>query len=368
MPLNAATNTSNIPPDTVKEADIKPWKDCLVKKSDRDLRSCIEQNVKRLETQAASTKASETALRELGIAPKPAKPPVAPSNQCDQSLFIRADPLDNYYYAVDIGAGNPTGASISYTGNRATGQETANVNGLVSYVVTRSGCLNNPGPPLTQFISGYAIAPWISASGTWNNPIKKGEQSHASAGFDTQFEVTFGPLFDRQYFGVTPFVQTDFRSEARISGVNLSWSPVLYPIALGTINPLNDYLSAGWQFRAEADYVDVEKSGETNLRLGSHEWVGGTARGTVNLFPARGPWPPWLSDRLSIIGTAQMFYDANTGQGIHYHTAAVKYKLSGSSQDPAAPASSISFEWDQGIDKNTMVYLNQYLVKLNYKY
>jgi hypothetical protein len=131
----------------------------------------------------------------------------------------------------------------------------------------------------------------------------------------------------------------------------------------------NDYFGPGWQLRAEAHSVNVANTGETNLREGNHEWVGATARGTLNLFPTSNyiPWPDWLLGRISLIGTAQMFYDAETTKDVHYYTAAAKYLLSDPSSN-ATPASSISFEWDQGINKTTMVYVNQYLLKLNYKY
>jgi hypothetical protein len=317
---------------------------------------------------SAFDKARTLIAKEQGIAFDVAGKPTPPVNDpCKQRLFVRADPLDNFYYGVNAGNGNAKGASISYTNSSATlpTQQTATINGIVSYVITDSACIDSP-QPLTEYVSGYAIAPWISANGSWNNPIKKGEQSAASVGIDGQLEVSYGSLFDRQYFSASPYAQTDFRSEARITGATLSWEPIQHQIFLGQGRPVNDFFGGFWQFRAQADLMNVAVPGETNLTKGNHEWYGATARGNLFLFPLANEhsWPDWLLNRFSVVATAEYYYDNATGRNIQYYTAALQYQLTAPT---AAGSSSISFEWDRGTDIATMIFLNQYLVKLSYK-
>jgi hypothetical protein len=47
------------------------------------------------------------------------------------------------------------------------------------------------------------------------------------------------------------------------------------------------------------------------------------------------------------------------GRNVRYYTAALQYQLSSNT--------SVSFEYDTGTNKDTLVNTNQYLVKLNYK-
>jgi hypothetical protein len=78
--------------------------------------------------------------------------------QLPNSLFVRADPLDNFHYLI-VPVNGPSssadakgdsasmakGASISYADNRQAGTQTATVNGRVSYLA----------------LSEYCSAPWF---------------------------------------------------------------------------------------------------------------------------------------------------------------------------------------------------------------
>jgi hypothetical protein len=303
------------------------------------------------------TLAAEDGLVKFDIAGKPLD---RASDPCAQRFFVRADPLDNFFYAVNAGYGNAKGASVSYTNDQIAKTQTTAIDGIVSYVVTDAACLEDP-VPLAPYISGFALAPWISANGTLNEPFKATERSTLKTGFDVQVEAAYTGLFDRQYFSFSPYLQTDFLDEARIGGINLAWEPVQHLIFLGQGRPINDYIGGFWQLRAEADLLQVDKKGLTNLALGQHDWMGATARAYVYLFPIASEhnWPSWLLNRISFIGTAQFFRDAVTGQNIHYYSAALQYALSSSI--------AVSFEYDTGTTKDTLVNANQYLVKLNYK-
>lgn len=317
----------------------------------------ISEQAARAAFEKGRTLASQDGLVKFDIAGKPLD---RASDPCAQRFFVRADPLDNFFYAVNAGYGNAKGASISYTNDQLAKTQTATIDGIVSYVVTDAACLNDP-VPLAPYVSGYAFAPWFSANGTLNEPFKKTERSALKTGLDAQVETAYTGLFDRQYFDLSPYVQTDFLGQAQISGVNLAWQPVQHLIFLGQGRPINDYIGGFWLLRAEADLMQVDKQGLTNLTKGQHDWVGATAAAYVYFFPivSENKWPSWLLNRISFIGTAQFFRDTVTGQDIHYYTAALQYALSSSV--------SVSLEYDTGTTKDTLVNTNQYLVKLSYK-
>ena len=296
-------------------------------------------------------------LRKVDIVGKPLDRLPDP---CAQRLFVRADPLDNFFYAVNAGYGNAKGASVSYTNDQIAKTQTATINGIVSYVLTNTACIDNPAP-LAPYVSGFALAPWVSANGTLNEPFKPTEKSALKTGFDIQIEAAYTGLFDRQYFSASPYYQTDFRGLARVEGLTLAWEPVQHLIFLGQGRPINDFIGGFWQLRAEADITQVNDPGLTKLILGRHDWVGATARANVYFFPiaVEHVWPSWLLNRISFFGTAQFFRDTNTGRNASYYTAALQYQLSSNT--------SVSFEYDNGTNKDTLVNTNQYLVKLNYK-
>lgn len=304
----------------------------------------------------------------------------------EKRLFVRADPIDNRYYAVEsTSAGNAKGASISYTDERDNHTQTAAINGIVSYVAF-GDC--NPG---VQEFTNWAIAPWVSSSGTWNEPVAKTENEALKVGVDFQFGIIQpSSLFDRQFIIVSPFAQTDYRGTAHASGVDIAYEPQADDIYLNqSKGPLFDgYLNGYWQILPEAEIRQVTSAGLTNLKVGDYEWFGGTARGNLFLFtnaPA-GSWAadPAIANRISLIGTAQYYWDPRRSQEVRDYSAEIQYKLSGcslgqdtsdcqtgggkSSSTSAASSSSVSFEYDYGVDKDTLVFTQKYIAKLNFKY
>ena len=131
----------------------------------------------------------------------------------------------------------------------------------------------------------------------------------------------------------------------------------------GYINA-NPYL--GWfvQLRGEADIREVNAVGVTNLDLGRYAWLGGTLRASFFLFPFDMNVNPLLRNRLSFIGEANWFTDANTGRNIHKYVATAKYNISeqGNLVDPGGVIAQYGqvrrwWAWNQKI-----------LVKLAYAY
>jgi hypothetical protein len=73
----------------------------------------------------------------------------------------------------------------------------------------------------------------------------------------------------------------------------------------------------------------------------------------------------------------EYFYDATNGVEARYYSAVVQYKLDQCKKDSTKSAdlpckiqgaSALSFEYDWGTDKDTLVTTKQYLLKLSYAY
>jgi hypothetical protein len=337
----------------------------------------------------------------------------------NQALFIRSDSLDNFNYMDMIpsspSADGPTGgatsgtpanavskgASINYADNRNAATQTAAINARVSYLlIGRTPCSPPPlkdangnvikdangkefaGDNRQPFIGGFGFAPFISSSGTWNEPFittatttkttplkstpgsmtttsettgaktttitttSKGTiitTTHKTstsvlrfgADFQTSLETTqlLGGLLPEQYFYLSPFYETDYRGLAQIDGVDVSWQPVSFPLHLG-VAPTQSVFSFMWQFKAEAELTQVNNPGYTEFITGGrHALVGDTIRANVALFPLNsgisfGEWMDnWVAGRLSFIGTQQYYWDAATKQTAPYYSAILQYKF-----------------------------------------
>jgi hypothetical protein len=316
--------------------------------------------------------------------PKPTQDASSDTIPGTKRVFIRSDPIDNFWYSVappgDIAGAK--GASVSYTNDHIAQTQTATVNGELSYLLIppRASDLDTWGD--------FALATWVAGDGTWHEPLKKPENTALKAGFDGQLRLReHDPLSSSpnrywdNYFSVSPYLQTDFRQKERAGGVNVAWEPVIPEFNLGAAKA-NPYYLAFWIFRPEADFRQVTDPGFTNQVKGSYAWLGYTARGNFQLLPlpTGNRWmDQWLVNRFALIGTAQYFWDAHSSTAVRYYTAQLQYNfgLCAFPTDPEpgvnsdckiAGGSSIVFEYDWGIDKDTLVNINQYLVKFAIKY
>jgi hypothetical protein len=125
--------------------------------------------------------------------------------------------------------------------------------------------------------------------------------------------------------------------------------------------------------------VNVSNPGLTQLIKGDHTWAGVTARPNLALFPLNSTvaWPDWLGGRISLIATADLYRDLPNSTVARYYTAAIQYKLGQCKKDPKGStdlpcaiqgSSSISFEYDWGTNRDTLVKVEQYLAKLGFAY
>lgn len=302
-------------------------------------------------------------LRELGYpreAAAAAPPKPTSTDPCNpQRLFIRANSLDNYLYGITP-ASKAKGASISYTDDRLAGTQNATINGMVSYVAFRDICPPTP-PGDAPFFSGYSIAPFVLGQGNYTQPKLKTEHSALQFGVENQFEISRSWL-PRQVFTIAPYVQTDYRDLARAEGVKVYWDPYDADLHLGGYIDTNPYL--GWfvQLRGEADAIDVNSVGVTNLTKTNYDWVGGTAALNMYFLPSDPNVPDWIRNRFAFYATASYFTDARSGRDIHYYTARLSYKITSDG------SSAISIEYDDGTQQATLVTAKQYLVSLSYAY
>ena len=372
-----------------------------------------------VEQEAAGTlpppKPSTTRPGPQLIAPPPSGTTFAAGHQdCDplaNSLFVRADPLDNFHYLIvppsssasssdqkGGSAASAKGASISYTNDHNAGTQTATVNGRLSFLAVGEYC----GPPYFEngpYIHGFGIAPFVDGNGTWNEPVKKTSTSSLQAGVDfvagLEFPGQGTSTSSEQYLYLSPYHQTDFRNVADINGVVVAWEPQVLAWRLGVATKsTNPYIDFFWQLRAQAQWSNVSNVGYTNLTTGNHEVVGDILRLNIALLPGStneifGQWmSEWVVGRFSLIGTMENFRDFAGAKSYEYYSANLSYKLgacvvppsSGDSGSAATPAvtsspqcavsgsSSLSFEYDWGTDINTLVTVNQYVLKLSYAY
>jgi hypothetical protein len=94
----------------------------------------------------------------------------------------------------------------------------------------------------------------------------------------------------------------------------------------------------------------------------NYAWLGGTARANFFLFPSAMNVPPELRNRLSFVGEVDWFDDARSNNKIWKYVATAKYNITD------AGNSSIQLQYTHGTDKDTMVFLNQLVLKLSYAY
>jgi hypothetical protein len=296
------------------------------------------------------------------LAEKPKKTPDA--CKPGQNIYIRHDQLDSYLYGITPVA-KAKGASVSFTDDHVAKQRSLTVDGVVAYVLARDACL--PRPPRATiddaYLSAYAIAPWVEVHGTLNDPVKKTEKSSLKTGFNTEFTIFGGGIFNYQAFIIAPYLQTDFRGVAQIGGLTAAWEPVQYFVRLGgSPTLLSEYFDWYWQLRAEADIKQVDTVGFTGLQLGRYAWLGTTTRINGFFFPTSTNVPEFLQNRLHAIATYQAYWDANTSAKISQYSIELAYNLTDDG------GSSVSVEYKRGTTKDTLEFVNQYLVKLNYKY
>jgi hypothetical protein len=307
----------------------------------------------------------------------------SPSQGEQKRLFVRADRIDNLFYGViaDYSSGQAKGVSLGYTDNRAAQTQTGAISPTQNVMI--SGTISYLLPPTPVYLdnegySKFASAFWVYGNGTWDHPLKQfGDASALKSGIDFQFSKKFPTgVLDDLLFNIAPYFQTDFNGDARAAGSSFTFEPVISSIYLGQSRGGNSFVNGFWVLRPEVDFLKVTDPGLTLLSRGTYDWLGVTARTYLFLFPSYTPgssWaPPWLANRFSVFGTGQYYWDSNSRTEVRYYSTELQYNLSGCTTDMTGSecpqgSSSLSFEYDWGIDRDTLVKAKKYLIKLTYK-
>jgi hypothetical protein len=323
-------------------------------------------------------------------------PPAAPSSATQtradqqpsqQSIFLRADPLDNPYPGLtqSAPAGQALGASFGYTHNGFV-QSNVKSGSTTTTVVSQSNSITFTGMATFLLADRSAAVPsgdvewipafWIYGNGNWDNPTKAfGDTSAFKIGPKAEF--LFHPVNGSQwstYVDVAPFLQTDFYGIAHAGGGSISLMPYNRELFLGGMpdGPIPRYLAGFVELRAEAENLKVTIPGQTNLLAHDYQWLGGAARVYLFPFPSQNasPTDP-LANRVSFIGTVQSYWDANSGITATLATAAMQYKLSCDTKaSTVCPygAPSLTLQYNYGVDKDFLQKQNLVKLMINYAY
>lgn len=328
-------------------------------------------------TQAQTVLASKGQYAPVVPKIKPTLDPCASGGKSIQVL-LRRNSQDTFQLgAVPVPLTSAKGASISLTQDNSSHTNAVQINGRVQAIVASQHPLERckdgrtieaPGLYSNSIKSGYVIAPFVDAQGTANNPKKSTESSVLQAGIDLQFQFLGGPLPEAQYLILTPYHQTDFRSEASVQGFQAAWDFMDRRLNLGGTSAYeNPYFSFFWQARAEYDGKHVSTPGLSGLSQNNYSWLGGTLQAHVTFFPSYGGAiigreSTSISDRFYLNAMFNFYRDANHGKTINMYELEFGYNLSDDGK------SSVSFKYDKGTVKDTVLDTNKYVIGFNYKY
>jgi len=195
---------------------------CRAGSGDPSFCKILSDSTDRSRSQRKSSALAEVApiSAPVGVPKENAGTNLAPIDKSiPQRLFVRADPIDNFWYGVtpngDVSGAK--GASITYTDDRVAKTQSATINGMMSYLVV---------PSTLQDWGATAVAAWVSGNGNWNDPLKKPDNSALRVGLTGQLRlITAAPdqtnTLTNLLFNISPYWQTDFRGNERAGGVNI---------------------------------------------------------------------------------------------------------------------------------------------------
>ncbi len=296
-----------------------------------------------------------------------------------QSFFLRRDPIDMaaFQYLNPTQPLDGKGASFSYTEDLLTRSRVASVQAFGSYVVARHFFDGDRSPTGPLSLSAIALAPYLWLNGTLTDPRRPSERSALQAGLDAQFEFWRGGLFNLQDLGIRPYVQTDFRGEGQIAGLQAVWEPYKEQWNLGARYDMRfpKLIGVLWRVIGEVDSIYVDKPGLSDFAARTaYAWLGGTLQVRTVLFENMTSVPEWLCGRVFANGSANYFWDARSGRSVTDTEAQVGYSFAPSSSNVACATGakhgpqlmpSVSFVYNNGTDKSTLERREQYKVVLS---
>ena len=276
-----------------------------------------------------------------------------------QGLYVRRDKADiSVYSAANVREKKGAkGASLSYTHDALTDEDSANLNGVATWIVARNPCRQSPDgrDPKGAFISAYALAPYVSASGVLKSDGTG--KSSLRAGIDGQVSLFSGALFDNQYLTVSPYYQTDLQLKGSGYGLTATYEPYLLRAYLGGRVGRPKYLDFYWQALFQTDLLHVVKAGATDMTDGrNYSWLGGTLKAHLGILPEM------LDDRLYADIAYNRFWDASSSLDISSWNAELGFNLTPEGD------TSVSLEYEDGTTKDTLESAKTVTLNLNYKF
>lgn len=301
-----------------------------------------------------------------------------------QVWFLRRDPIDMaaFQYLNPTQLLDGKGASFSLTEDFLTRSRVANIQAFTSYVVARHYFDGERSPTGPLSLSAMAMAPYLWLNGTLTDPRKPSERSALQAGFDAQFEFWRGGLFSLQDLGIRPYVQTDFRGEGQIAGVQALWEPYKEQWNLGA-RAASDIrvpklVGVLWRVIGEFNSIYVDKPGLSDFTAGTaYAWLGGTLQVKAVLFENLTAVPEWLCGRVVVNASTNYFWDARSGRSVNDNEASIGYNFAPSVSNVLCSAGpkhgpqlrpAVSFVYNNGTDKSTLEKREQYKVVLSVQF
>ena len=297
--------------------------------------------------------------------------------------FLRRDPTDLSAYQY-FNPGQPSdgkGGAFSFTNDLTSRSRVANIQAFAGVVLPPYYPVDadrSPTGPIA--LAAAAVAPFVWLSGTLTDPRKPTERSLAQFGVDAQFEFWRGGLFSTQDISLRPYLQTDFRGEGRIAGLQGLWEPYKEQWHLGARYDMRDPKLVGvlWRVIGEFDSVYVDKPGLSDFTMRTaYAWLGGTVQVRAVLFENLNSVPEWLCGRVFVNGAVNYFWDANSGRSITDSEAAIGYSFASSSSNAQCSTSpklgqqlkpTISLVYNNGTQKSTLEKREQYKAVLSVQF
>lgn len=239
------------------------------------------------------------------VAPTP-KPPPESAKVCglDRRVYVRRDDLDLSSYTGQVSKAEAKGASLSAWRDDESDTDQIEIHGIVSWVASR--CRDRPDdlPASQAYVSSRSLALFVAADGVRSDDPDQ-DNSALQAGVALQAAISGGRYFDLQAITLRPYLQTDFRTQARAAGAALAWEPYRIGWKLGaSVGPARSAFY--WRAKLDADWLHVDDPGRTEFEAGAdYLWVGG--RAGVVFFPAM---PSGWERRWQIYGDVDLHRDA----------------------------------------------------------
>jgi hypothetical protein len=299
-----------------------------------------------------------------------------------QKWYLRRDPIDlsAFYYLYPTQPLDTKGASLSYTDDLLNRTRAATIQAFLAYALPPYFETNDRAKDGPLALSAMVVAPYLWLNGTLTDPRKASERSALQAGIDAQFEFWRGGLFALQDLGVRPYLQTDFRGEGQIVGVQALWEPYQERWNLGARYDMRVPKLVGllWRVIGEFNAIYVDRPGLSDFTAHtSYAWLGGTLQVKAVLFENYASVPDWLCGRIVLNGSTNYFWDGRSGRSINDNEASIGYSFARSSSNVLCSGNNaheprlkpaVSFVYNNGTDKSTLEKREQYKVVLSVQF